>query len=93
MFEVKQTHCGQYKPYGDFFREWEITTDLPENVVIERCFDTLYKRRVPPAGEWRKNIQVGGEKHYDAGYYFAGYYSISKIENGYKFVICEPFAD
>lgn len=20
MIEAKQTHCGQYKPYGDFFR-------------------------------------------------------------------------
>lgn len=27
MIEAKQTHCGQYKPYGDFFRIWNVQTN------------------------------------------------------------------
>ena len=93
MIEAKQTHCGKYRPYDDFHREWEVTTDLPEEEVIEWCFENLHKHRVPPSGEWHANIRSGGEKDGDYGYYFAGYYSIRKINGGYKFVICEPYAD
>lgn len=92
MIEAKQTHCGQYKRYGDFFREWEIMTNLPEEEVIEWCFENLLKRKVPPEREWHANI-IGGEKNGDYRYYFAGYYSISKIDGGYKFVVCVPYTD
>ena len=93
MIEAKQTHCGQHRRYGDFYREWEVKTDLPQGEVIEWCFENLYKRRVPHASEWHVNIRVGGEKDGDPGYYFAGYYSIRKIDGGYEFTICEPYAD
>lgn len=93
MFEAKMVHCGQYKRYGDFYREWEIRTDRSEEETVEWCFENLYKRRVPRYSEWRKNIQYGGARWHDAGYYFAGHYSIHPIDGGFKFTICEPYAD
>lgn len=93
MPEAKQIHCGQYKRYGDFFRVWEVKTDLSKEETVEWCFENLYKRRVPHTGEWHANIRYGGPKWSDASYYFAGYYSIEPIDGGFKFTICEPYAD
>lgn len=92
-FEARQTHVGQYKRYGDFFREWVITTDRSMEETVEWCFNNLYQRRVPPKEEWNRRIVYGGDKWGDMGYYFGGYYSISSLGNGFKFVICEPYAD
>ena len=93
MIEAKQTHCGQYKRYGDTFKEWDITSDLPKEEVVKWCFDNLTNREVPESAEWHANIRIGGAKSGDAGYYFAGYYTFKKVDNGYRFVICEPNAD
>ena len=48
MIEAKQTHCGQYKPYGDFFRIWNVQTDLPQDEVVKWCFEKLYYGKVLP---------------------------------------------
>lgn len=93
--ESKQTHCGQYKPYGDFVREWEIATDnVNSEEILNYCFKNLYKHRLPEKTEYMKNIRYGtGEKSGDAGYYFAGYYTLFKTESGFKFIVSEPYAD
>lgn len=94
MFNAKQTHCGQYKRYGDFFREWSIETDLPKEEVLEKCFSELYKHKIPESVEFHKEIRFGTGSHAnDASYYFAGYYTLTETENGYLFKVCEPFAD
>lgn len=91
---AEQTHCGQHRKYGDFFREWDIQTDEKNReVVLNYCFDNLYKRRVPDSAEWHLNIKYGGEKSEDANYYFAGYYTLAKTDKGYKFTVCEPYCD
>lgn len=94
-FKAKRTHCGQYRPYGDFFRVWEIETNCEdEEKVLDFCFTELYTRRVPSKAEWSAEIRIGSGSHaHDPAYYFAGYYTLTKIENGYEFKICEPFAD
>jgi len=94
-FKAQQIHCGQYKPYGDSFRVWDIETDCTDSEkVLEYCFTDLYQRKIPEGVEWHKNIRYGtGEKSGDANYYFAGYYELSKTDTGYKFTVCEPFAD
>lgn len=94
-FKSKQTHCGQYKPYGDFFIVWEVETEYTEkDTVLDYCFENLYKRKVPESAEYHRNIRYGtGEKSGDANYYFAGYYTLEKIFGGYRFTVCEPFAD
>ena len=93
MFEAIQTHCGQYKRCGDFFREWEVKTKQNREETVEWCFSNLYKQRVPHSGEWHANIRYGAEKFSDAAYYFDGYYDIIPIDGGFKFVICEPYSD
>lgn len=99
MIEAKQTYCGQRVRYGDFFRVWDVHTDLPEEDAIKWCFKHLYNNCVvPPIQEWKANIRYGAPKfndagYYFAGYYFAGYYSTRKFEGGFEFTICEPYAD
>ena len=41
MIESKNIHSGQYRPYDDFYRVWEITTTEPKEKVLEYCFDEL----------------------------------------------------
>jgi hypothetical protein len=93
--KAQPIHCGQYKPYGDFFRVWDIETDCEDKgKVLEYCFTSLYQSRIPESDEWHKNIRYGtGEKSGDANYYFAGYYNLNKTATGYKFTVCEPFTD
>ena len=94
MINAKQTHCGQYKRYGDFFRVWEIETDEAEEAVKEYCFSELYKKKLPTSGEFHAAIRFpDGEHCHDAAYYFRGYYSLTKTDTGYTFKVCEPFAD
>jgi len=53
MIEAKQTHCGRYKPYGDFFRIWNVQTNLPQDEVVKWCFEKLCHGRVRPIhAEW-----------------------------------------
>lgn len=94
MFESKQTHCGQYKRYGDFFRVWEIKTDLPRHEAIQRCFNDLNCGKVlPSAVDFLNNTRYGGAKWNDPDYYFTGYYTTKEMDGGFEFAICEPFAD
>ena len=92
--EVRQIHRGQYRRYGDFFMVWEVKTDNEnKEEVLNYLFENVYKRKVPPKAEWSANIRIGGKEYGNPGYYFAGYYCLDKIDGGYKFTICEPFAD
>lgn len=94
MIEAKQTHCGQYKPYGDFFRIWNVQTDLPQDEVVKWCFEKLYYGKVLPThAEWKANIVYGAPHSSDPGYYFAGYYAIREIDGDFEFKVCEPFCD
>lgn len=92
--QITQTHCGQYKRYGDYFREWEITTtETDKPVVLKYLRENIYKRNIPEQAEWRRNTSIGGAKEYDSGYYFAGYYILTRTDNGFKFTVCEPWCD
>ena len=93
MIEAKQIHSGQYKKYGDYIQEWEVKTDQTEEEAVEWCLTNLVRRRVPPKAEWQANIVRGGAKDGDMGYYFAGYYTITPIEGGFKFTTAEPYCD
>ena len=88
--EIKQTHAGQYNPYGDSFYEWEIHlqegVELEPEEVLPYCFGELSKRKVQTKEEWQ---QACG----DAGKYFAGYYTLTKTPYGYKYVVCSPYTD
>lgn len=93
MIEAKLTHSGQYKRYDDYFKEWDITTDLPKEEVVKWCFDNLTNREVPESKEWHENIRIGGTKSGDANYYFDGYYQVKEIQGGFHFIFCLPYCD
>ena len=93
--EVKQTHCGQYERYGDFYRVWEITTDAYEEEVKAHCLSELAKKdNLPTEAQWRADIRYPDGAHCnDARFYFRGYYKLEKTSSGYTFTVCEPYAD
>lgn len=92
--KITQIHCGQYKRYGDFFRVWEIETDeQDDNKVLEYCQNEICKKKIPSFSEWKPKIMHGGSEFGNPNYYFAGYCKLEKIENGYKYTVCEPYCD
>lgn len=92
-FIAKPVHSGQYQRYGDYFRVWDITTDADQETTLEWCFENVYRRRIPEKSEWHKNIQYGGEKSNDMKYYLDGWYEMHTIPEGFRFTVCEPYAD
>lgn len=95
MIEAKQTHSGQFRRYDDYYRIWEIETDVEDTGgIVNWCFNNLYGGKVlPESDEWHRNIAYGGDRHDDISYYFKGYYSLKKKGDIYEFKICEPYAD
>lgn len=93
-YKVQQTYCGQYRPYGDFYREYLIKTDDEIKAVEKWALENIEGvKGKAPKSEWDNNVRYGGEKFHDADYYFKGYYYIFKVSNGYKLVACEPYTD
>ena len=94
IFKAAQTHCGQYKPYGDSFYVWEIETICKDpDKVLEYCFTELHHPRIPSSADWHAHIRAGGPNAGDANYYFRGYYTLEKTDTGYKFTVCKPYDD
>ncbi len=82
--DLKWTHSGQYRPYGDTFRECEIHTP---DVLEESDILLLVRNR----GKLPK--EVWKQQYDDINAYFKGWYTITKTEYGYKYVGCEPYTD
>lgn len=105
MFEAKQIEYGHKERYGDFYRTWNIITDLPREAVVRRCLAELAKRDMPERTEWLKNIRKGlenirkgGERDDVDDYYFRGSYTLTaqgegETITGYVFEVREPYAD
>lgn len=92
--EAKVIHCGQYTPYGDFFRVWDIQTDgESRDEVLKWVRENVCSKELPPDEEWLPNICPGGPRHNDPDYYFRGRYSMEKIHGGYRYIVREPYCD
>ena len=61
---------------------------MSKEEVVEWVFNNLHSRRVPSKSEWQENL-----KDNDMGYYFAGYYTIVPITNGFEMTFCQPYTD
>lgn len=82
--ELKWTHAGQYRPYGDTFRECEIHTP---DIIDERDILLLVgNENKLPKEVWSNNAG-------NIMTYFKGWYTIEKTSYGYKYVGCEPYTD
>lgn len=87
-FVATVEHTGQYRPYGDTFRVYNIeTTCLDKDIVIDmvKTFIAPNDKNVPVKEEWSK---LEGPVNY-----FRGYYTIEKTSTGWKYTKCEPFTD
>jgi hypothetical protein len=82
-FQVRWTHVGQYRPYGDTFRVAEVITDASVEDVLE-LMKVFFNYNVPLKENWNPN---------DMGDYFAGYCTVEPITGGYKYTKCEPYTD
>lgn len=86
-YDVKQTHSGQKRAYGDTFREFTIKTDKPENEVKAYC--TEHVRNCNLTNE--DYLKVIRGKVEDFGDYFKSSYKFRKISEGtYFYQITEP---
>lgn len=92
IFKADKVHSGQYRRYSDSYYIWNVTTNASKEETLEWCFQNLHKR-VPDYEEWHKNTMYGGERWNDLGYYFAGYYKMHFIPEGFQFRVCEPYCD
>ena len=94
MIVAKCIHNGQYRPYGDTFRVWELKTDgESKEEVLRYIRENVHKADIPNSSEWSANIRYGGKRYHDPLYYFRGCYSMEKIDGGYRYTVKEPFCD
>lgn len=82
---VKTIRAGQPKPYADSEYEYEITAENCGEFTV-KAFCTKVLR---PCNQTHEQWDT-----HNAGSYFRGYYTFSKIgENKYRYYKKEPFAD
>ena len=86
--EVKCTHAGQYRPYGDSYYVYELYLDgeYTKEDVLDYSFKEISRRKMQSRSEW-------SEAHGDPDKYFAGYYELIKTDYGYKYTVCFPYTD
>ncbi len=90
--EAEIIHCGQYKPYGDYFGVWDIQTDgESRDEVLKWVRENVYGKELPSNEEWLPNIRPGGPRHNDPDYYFRGRYFLEEIDGGYRYTVREPY--
>lgn len=81
-------HTGQYRPYGDTFRIYNINTYCPnKDIVVDmvKTFIAPEDKNVPVKEEWRK---LEGPDNY-----FRGYYELKVEPYGYRYIKCKPYTD
>ena len=78
-------HSGQYRPYGDTFKECEIHTN--DSMKEKDLLLLVNNGSKLPKVEWDKH------KFNSAAVYFQGWYTLEKTYYGYKYVGCEPYTD
>ena len=86
-FTITWTHTGQYRPYGDSFYVANIVTSCKdESTVIEAM-------RVADSHMPKYSKKEWDAMHKDAGTYFAGWYQVEPIPEGWKYTECKPYTD
>ena len=86
-YDVKNTHSGQKRAYGDTFREFIVKSDNPESEVKSYCTKTIYQCSLT-AEQYLKEERAGVENFGD---HFRSNYKFRKTdENTYFYQITEP---
>ena len=84
VYEVECVHSGQYRPYGDTFRVFNITTKDKDSESVLEVMKSLYGYDVPLKKDWNPG---------SIDCYFNGYCEIEAIDGGFKYTKCEPYTD
>lgn len=87
-FECNCIHGGQYRPYGDTFKEYSIETTCQDKDIVVDMVKTILRpedKDIPVKEEWRK---LEGPDNY-----FRGYYELKVEPYGYRYIKCEPYTD
>lgn len=82
---IECVHTGQYHPYGDTHRVFNIYTkeDVETSTILD-AMQTLCGYDVPLKKDWNSH---------DCMSYFRGYCEITKTDFGYKYDKVEPYDD
>lgn len=80
-YDVKCTHSGQRRAYGDSFYEFTIKTDKPENEVKEYCVEHIRKCGLTTK-EYLADERAGVK---DFGDHFRSNYEFKKVKDGEYF--------
>ena len=91
MSEVKMRviHTGQYVPYGDSYRVYEIETDMNYDDALEWCKREILSNRYLPSYEEFKQR----EKNMDFADYLKGFWNFIEYGDKYRFTITTPYTD
>lgn len=86
-YDVKCTHAGQKRRYGDTFREFTVKTDKPESEVKKYCTEHVRKCGLTNA-DYLADERAGVK---DFGDHFRSSYKFKKVKEGeYFYQITEP---
>ena len=83
-YKIQCIHTGQYHPYGDTFRVFNIITDDKDESHILEVMKVTNGYDVPEKKDWNPH-QIDS--------YFRGYCEIEKTDYGWKYTKCEPYTD
>lgn len=81
---VECIHGGQYHPYGDTFRVFNIKCDDDDPNNILKIMKIHYGYEVPLKKDWNQHNIFS---------YFEGYCEVVKTDDGFKYTKCEPYTD
>ncbi len=84
LYQVEQVHSGQYHPYGDTHRVFNILCEDSTEDEIYDLMRVFFNYNVPLKKDWNQRDVVS---------YFNGCCEITKIEGGWKYDKIEPYTD
>ena len=89
-FDVKQTHSGQKRRYGDSFYEFTVKSNKPESEVQKYCNDTVRKCSLKTC-DYLANERIKGRPFDD---HFRPSYEFKKVVDGeYFYRVTSPSCD
>jgi len=83
-YDIECVHSGQYHPYGDTFRVYNIKTNDENKESILDVVKIALGYDVPQKKDWNCG---------DIDDYFNGYCEVEEIDGGFKYTKCEPYTD
>lgn len=94
MKKITQLKNGiQPRPYADHVWEWDIITDEPREAVLEFCQKNMEPAAREESQYWKeyRDNSKSFDEHMQV--VCGGYYSLTKINGGYKYRVTKDYID